>query len=97
MLITQLANAHIIFLLFLQIIPANIRDITGIHVDCRKRSRYRSVVCFGVKMIESEERNQDIITYLTTTQSHGYTHGRTIQRDEAPKVLAPPTTANLAD
>ena len=25
------------------------------------------------------------------------THGRKIQRDEAPKVLAPPTTANLAE
>ena len=30
-------------------------------------------------------------------KNQSITHGRKIQRDEAPKVLAPPTTANLAE
>ena len=30
-------------------------------------------------------------------KNEAFTHGRKIERDEAPKVLAPPPTANLAE
>ena len=38
-----------------------------------------------------------IIVFMLGASSYSSTHGRKIQRDEAQKVSAPPTTANLAE